>query len=175
MADPYADAIALTALVVSASALGWQINIKRRDDKIKRRDDRPNLIMENPHVTTDRESWCASVIVANVGNVQTTLMSIEWEFEYESNRPGIIVGGPAVGNTWETDRGVLPRDAGQQFVRRVLGQNQKVESQIRIDPDAFQLRESHRARPVVQFIIRPKGFETAPGDWCEIPGNAQRR
>lgn len=169
----YANCVATVAALLSGWSLGWQIKSNWWD--------RPNIVLEDCRVSTESEitaegqkvdlGWVAQVTVSNTGNAETTLRSLEWEFDYgpDDRRSSIFVAGTVLGDEIGaitiTSEDVSPderkltieADAGEVFRPIILGRNHGGEPRAyRIGPYAVRghLDETIRARPVASFVDR---------------------
>lgn len=194
MADVYADVVATLASAIALSSLAWQMKVNWWDRPLLVFDDERVAIGNTGDPSTGRMiflGWSAQVTISNTGNAETTLQSLEWEFDSAPEvgpRPHpIFVAGSAVSkavivNVTDTAPGVskatIEADAGSEFQPVVMGRNHAQRYTYRIGPTAVDgfLREATRARPVARFIDRkgrfgPKrhGVEVKHGDWTLAP------
>ncbi|UNB55481.1 hypothetical protein [Mycolicibacterium sp. YH-1] len=191
MSDVYANVVSTIAAVMGGWALGWQIKANWWN--------RPNVVFEDDRVAGASRwhhdgsgrtflGWEAQVTISNTGDVETTLVSLEWEFDRAPERgDSIFVAGNAVDPTLTvtvTDispgvqKKIIGPDDGDEFQPVVLGRNHSKQFVYRVGPLGLEghLGKSTRARPIVRFIDRkrtfgPKrhGVSVVHGDWTLAP------
>jgi hypothetical protein len=186
----YANVVATLAFVLAAVSLFWQIKSNLWD--------RPNIVFMQDRVmtqtsqdpSTGREAdlgWLAEVIVSNTGNFETTILSVEWEFDCAPNDdPSIFVGGTIGEDGRTTDReDIAPGQTkttlkaleDNPFQQTVMGRNHSKPYAYRIGPTTVDgpLRDVTRARPVAQVIDRKRhGVTVKHGDWTLAPGRHRK-
>jgi hypothetical protein len=206
VADVYAEVVATCAGLVSLLSLGWQVKSKWWDrPNIVLSDVRVSAeFVTRAQATGDpptasilgqmETGWAASVTVTNTGDAQTTVLDVRWEFEYEvAGHPRTFIAGTTQATAPQTElvdltgvglgsiRRLVP-DSGAPFQPQSLERNQSASFSYEIGLPAIvllDLRQSHQARPAVDYVDRRRRFGpqahgpvTMQGDWLPTPRNA---
>ncbi|MGO8940702.1 MAG: hypothetical protein ACLQLO_27545 [Mycobacterium sp.] len=205
MPDVYANAVSTIALAVAGSSLGWQIKSKWWDRpkivlanvRVSSEGKLSGEMTGDLRTTALRHietGWSTSVVVTNAGDAQTTLLDVRWQFDYESAGyprtfiPGTVVDGPLETQMTDARKAgsglirLLVPDGGKPFEAKVLERNQSASFTYQIGLGAIELldlRRSHQARPVIDYIDRKRRFGpqahgpvTMHGRWCPTPRNS---